>query len=209
MTTSDFDSRAATWDSDPAKVQRAMEVADAIARAVPDLARRSVLDYGAGTGLLGFALLPRAASVTLADVSRGMLDQVREKIARTGARNARALLLDLSRDAPPSERFGLVCSLMTLHHVADVPALLRTLHGMLEPGGVLALSDLDAEDGSFHGPGADVHEGFDREALARDVAAAGFGPVAFSTPHVVRKAVDGTDRDYPLFLAVARRQPMP
>ncbi len=205
MASTDFDARAATWDADPEKVERAQRVADAIAREVPDLARRTVLDFGAGTGLLGFALLPRAASVTLADVSQGMLAEVRGKIARTGAPNARALLLDLTSGTLPAERFGVVCSLMTLHHVKDVPAILSRLHDVLEPGGVLCLSDLDAEDGSFHGPGHDVHQGFDREALARDIRAAGFSAPAFSTPHVVRKAVDGSARDYPLFLAVARR----
>jgi predicted TPR repeat methyltransferase len=70
---SDFDAQASTWDSDPAKVDRARRVAAAIVRSVPDLGLRSVLDYGAGTGLLGFELLPRAAQVTLADTSEGML----------------------------------------------------------------------------------------------------------------------------------------
>ena len=32
MTTTDFDARAATWDDDPAKVERARAVAEAIAR---------------------------------------------------------------------------------------------------------------------------------------------------------------------------------
>ena len=35
MTMSDFDARAATWDDDPAKVERAQAVADAIVRSVP------------------------------------------------------------------------------------------------------------------------------------------------------------------------------
>ena len=34
MTTSDFDTRAATWDDDPTKVDRAQAVADAIVRNV-------------------------------------------------------------------------------------------------------------------------------------------------------------------------------
>ena len=105
--TNDFDAKANTWDADPAKGDRARRVAEAIARDVPDLARRSVLDYGAGTGLLGFQLLPRAARVTFADVSKGMLAVVEEKISRLGAGNADAILLDLTRDPPPVRRRAL------------------------------------------------------------------------------------------------------
>lgn len=203
--TSDFDAKASTWDADPAKVERARRVAEDIARAVPDLARRSVLDYGAGTGLLGFHLLPRAARVTFADVSRGMLGVVEEKISTMGAGKADAVLLDLTRDPPPADRFGLLCTLMALHHVPDVDGILRAFHSSLEPGGVLCISDLDLEDGSFHGPGVEVHPGFDRPALEGQIRGAGFGPVRFSTPCEVRKEVEGGARTYPMFLAIASR----
>ena len=203
--TNDFDARASTWDADPAKVDRARRVAEAIARDVPDLARRSVLDYGAGTGLLGFQLLPRAARITFADVSKGMLAVVEEKIARTNGRNVDAVLLDLTRDPPPPDRFGLLCTLMALHHVPDVDGILKAFHSTLEPGGLLCISDLDLEDGSFHGPGVEVHPGFDRNALEGKILAAGFGPVRFSTPCEVRKEVGGQVRTYPIFLAIAER----
>jgi SAM-dependent methyltransferase len=202
---SDFDSRASTWDSDPAKVERARRVAEAIAREVPDLGRRAVLDYGAGTGLLGFELLPRAARVTFADVSRGMLAVVEEKIARGVAGTAEAVLLDLTRDPLPSTRFGLVTSLLTLHHVPDVASLLKTFHAVLEPGGVLGLADLDAEDGSFHGPGFTGHKGFHRDDVERQLREAGFGPVRFSTAFEIRKEVAGETKDFPVFLAIAPR----
>jgi 2-polyprenyl-3-methyl-5-hydroxy-6-metoxy-1,4-benzoquinol methylase len=203
--TNDFDAKANTWDADPAKVERARLVAEAIARDVPDLARRSVLDYGAGTGLLGFQLLPRAARITFADVSKGMLSVVEEKIARSTGHDVNALLLDLTRDPSPPDRFGLLCTLMALHHVPDVDGILRAFHSTLEPGGVLCISDLDREDGSFHGPGVEVHPGFDRPALEGKIRAAGFGPVRFSTPCDVRKEVGGEVRTYPIFLAVAAR----
>jgi len=203
--TTDFDAKASTWDADPAKVDRARRVAEAIARDVPDLARRSVLDYGAGTGLLGFHLLPRAARITFADVSRGMLAVVEEKIAKTTGHNVDAVLLDLTRDPPPPGRFGLLCTLMALHHVPDVAGILKAFHSTLEPGGILCISDLDLEDGSFHGPGVEAHPGFDRPALEGKIRAAGFGPVRFSTPCDVRKEVGGEVRTYPIFLAIAAR----
>ena len=204
---SEFDARAATWDSDPAKVDRARRVAEAIVGEIPDLAGRAVLDYGAGTGLLGFHLLPRVASVTFADVSEGMLEVVREKIGRGGAGGARAIRLDLARDPAPAERFGLLCTLMTMHHVPDVDGMLAAFRGVLAPEGLLCVSDLDAEDGSFHGAGFTGHRGFDRADLAARMLRAGFADVRFSTPCEVRKDVGGAERVYPLFLAVARRAP--
>ena len=204
---SEFDARAATWDSDPAKLERARKVAEAIAREVSDLGRRSVLDYGAGTGLLGFELLPRAASVTFADTSEGMLTVLREKIARAGAARAEAIHLDLATGATPSRRFDLICSLMTMHHVTDVSAMLQAMHSVLSPGGLLAISDLDAEDGSFHGTGFTGHNGFGRHELESMIRGAGFGPVLYFTPCEVTRAVAGVERTFPLFLAIARSVP--
>jgi SAM-dependent methyltransferase len=198
---SDFDAKATTWDLDPAKLDRARRVGDAIAAALPDLSRRSVLEYGCGTGLLGFALLPRVARVTLADSSRGMLAVVEEKIRGLGAGNADAMFLDLSEGPPPDLRFDLVCSLLVLHHVPDTDAVLRAFHQLLAPGGALAVSDLDAEDGSFHGEGFSGHRGFDRADLAARMEAAGFRDVRFTTPF----AIDKGGRAYPAFLAIASR----
>src|SRR5262245_42487472 len=49
-TVSDFDARAATWDDDPTKVERARAIADAIVREVPLAPSMAALEYGAGTG---------------------------------------------------------------------------------------------------------------------------------------------------------------
>lgn len=198
---SDFDQKARTWDADPAKAERARRVADLIAARVPALAQARVLEVGAGTGLLGFALRDRVAHVTLADSSTEMLAVAREKLAAQGPCNVEVVKLDLAADPPPAERYGLVCALLVLHHVADTEALLRKLHGVLEPGGYLCISDLDAEDGSFHGPGFDGHAGFDRRALGAALERAGFADVRFETAFEIRKG----GQAYPAFLALARR----
>ena len=85
-TVGDFDARAATWDDDPTKVARARAIADAILREVPLAASMDALEYGAGTGLLGFMLRDRVADLTLADVSDGMLEVAAKKIAAPRAR---------------------------------------------------------------------------------------------------------------------------
>lgn len=207
MTTpaNDFDARARTWDEDATKAERARRVAEAIASRVPSLSARSVLEYGAGTGLLGLALQPLVAEVTLADSSREMLAVAGEKIASRGIRNARTLLLDLAAGPPPDRQFDLVCTLMTLHHIPDTDRILSAFHRLLRKAGALCISDLDREDGSFHGPGFSGHNGFDRGDLRARLARSGFREVRFETVHEVEKRSAAGTRRYPLFLAVAEK----
>lgn len=201
---SEFDARARTWDEDAAKRVRAETVARAIAARVPGLAGRRVLEYGAGTGLLGLALQPLVADVTLADVSAGMLAVAGEKIAAAGLRNVRTLLLDLSSGPAPELEVDLVCSLMTLHHIPDTDGILRAFQRLLPPGGYACLADLDREDGSFHGAGFTGHPGFDRAELSARLERSGFRDVRFETVFEVRKETAAGPRAYPVFLAVAR-----
>ncbi len=200
-----FDQRAATWDDDPIKAARAHAVAEAIRREVPFRPGMRALEYGCGTGLLGFALAPFPGEFTLADASDGMLDVLRGKIAAAGARNMTALKLDLVADAPPAARYDLLCLLMVLHHIPDTDAILRKFHAILAPGGRLCIGDLDAEGGAFHGPGFDGHNGFDRDALAVKTRAAGFTGVRFTTAYENPKKVGGATRLFPVFLMVADR----
>jgi ubiquinone/menaquinone biosynthesis C-methylase UbiE len=203
MTTDDFDARAATWDDDPAKVERARAVAAAIGRSVPLVPTMRALEYGCGTGLLSFVLRPRLGAVTLADVSQGMLDVAAAKIAAAGDPAMRTTKLDLVADPLPAERYDLVYSLMTLHHIPDTAAILARFRAVLREPGWLAVADLDAEDGSFHGTGFDGHLGFDRDRLGALARAAGFATVAFSTAHVMASPVGTAARTYPIFLMVA------
>jgi ubiquinone/menaquinone biosynthesis C-methylase UbiE len=201
----DFDAKARTWDADASKVERAERVAEAIRRQLPGHASMSVLEYGCGTGLLGFALQPHVVRLTLADTSREMLAVLREKIEATGARNMTPLQLDLLTDPLPADRFDLVCTLLTLHHIPDTDAILARFHDVLAPGGAVAISDLDAEDGSFHGADVDVHHGFDRVVLERKMERAGFTGIRFTTAHAVLKDTAQGKRSFPVFLAMARR----
>ena len=201
----DFDAKAQEWDNDPVKLERAAAVAAAIRNRVrlsPDL---SALEYGCGTGLLSFALYRELGSITLADSSAGMLAVLREKIAASGADHLRPMRLDLTVDPLPAERYDLIYTLMTLHHVSDVDRILRDFHALLRPDGALCIADLDREDGSFHGAGFDGHHGFEREALRDRLARAGFGEIQFDTCYMMRKSQGEGAREYPVFLAVARK----
>lgn len=75
-----FDSRAATWDQDRSKIERAKRIADAVAGQVELGRGLRVLEYGAGTGLVSQALMDRVGPLTLVDTSAGMRKVMAEKI---------------------------------------------------------------------------------------------------------------------------------
>ncbi len=202
----DFDAAAETWDDDPVRRARTTALAEAVRAAVPLDPSASVLEYGAGTGLLSHRLAPYVGAITVADASAGMVEVAGARIAQSGLGHLAARRLDLTVDPVPDDRYDLVVSIMAMHHVSDVPRVLAAFHSLLRPGGSVAIADLDHDpDNHFHAHDFDGHRGFDRDALAGWLAAAGFTDVAFSTPHVVTKEVDGASREFPLFLAVGRR----
>ncbi len=200
-----FDAKARSWD-EPEKADRARRVADLIAARVPMLAAARVLEVGAGTGLLGFALRDRVRHVTLVDGSAEMVAVAGEKVRAQAPCNVDVVRLDLEREPLPPTRYDVVCALLVLHHVADTDALLEKLHRALEPGGYLCVSDLDVEDGSFHGAGFGGHEGFDRGELGAKLARAGFDEIRFEEAFEVEKPVaGGGTKSFPAFLAIARK----
>lgn len=202
-----FDDIAAQWDDSPMRTGIAAAVADAIAAAVPLELHWRALEYGCGTGLVGARLVSRLGHLLATDLSPGMLAVLREKAAAAGLDRITTRVLDLTTMAPPEERFDFIFSSMALHHISDVRALVRTFNAMLVSGGWVALADLDAEDGSFHGPEVPgvAHHGFDRAQMDRWLRESGFAAVTFRTAHTVEKNRDGETRRYPVFLVTAQR----
>ena len=205
-----FDLRAKTWDDNPTKSALAQAVAREIRAQVALEPQMTALEYGSGTGLLSFALRASGAPlkhITLADSSRGMLAAADEKIASAGIDNMTTRLLDLASDPLPRERFDLVYSQMTLHHIDDTAGVLRSLYALLASPGTLCLADLDSEDGSFHGADFTGHKGFDRRALERQASEAGFRDIRFTTAFTMRKTeAPGAQKDFPVFLMVAEKR---
>jgi predicted TPR repeat methyltransferase len=199
LTPNSFDERAASWDDDPAKRDRARQAAGAISAAVPLVPTTRLLEYGAGTGLVSEALRPFVGPITLADTSAGMRDVLARKITAGALAGARVWDVDLATDSPPDDEFDLIVTVMALHHVGDIGIVLSRFTELLTPGGRLCVVDLEAEDGSFHGEDFHGHHGFDTGELAAALTAAGFADVS------VERCGEMTrhDRTYPLFLATA------
>ncbi len=160
----------------------------------------TVLDFGAGTGLLTGRVAPAVGRVIAVDISPAMLEQLAAKHGHTDRIAIRCQDLTVS---PLGETVDLIVSAMAMHHVDDTDALLRALYAHLTPGGRVALADLDAEDGSFHPADAQgvYHAGFDRAALGAAAARAGFREIVFHDACTVTRE----GRTYPIFLLTGAR----
>jgi 2-polyprenyl-3-methyl-5-hydroxy-6-metoxy-1,4-benzoquinol methylase len=202
----DFDKAAASWDEEPRRVKLAREVADAIINEAEPTREMDALDFGCGTGLLTLCLQPHLRSITGVDNSGGMLEVLERKIEEQGLANVLTVFLDVAKGERPTGRYHMIVSGMTLHHVADLPALFRLFSGLLLPGGCLCVADLDKEDGSFHDdPTGVLHFGFERTALLEMLAGAGFTDIRAATAAVIHKSSSTRTRDYPVFLISGRR----
>ncbi len=204
MTTSNFDDKAKEWDS-PEKQERAEHIADAIRSHVQLSTDMSAFEYGCGTGLLSFELRKDLGPITLADNSEGMLNVLRDKIEAKSADDMTPVKLNLSEDPLPEDRFDLVYTMMTLHHIPDIKHILNQFYDLLHFGGCLCIADLDKEDGSFHGSDADVHQGFDRSELTDLAKDIGFINIRFDTAYNMEHEIndDGDTKMFPIFLMVA------
>ena len=205
--TSRFDEAAAQWDNNPGRIETARAVAAAVLRSVPLEPDWRVVDYGAGTGLLTLGLQPRVASILALDSSRGMLEQLNQKLTAAGIHNVQIRQWDLEAEPYPEGGFDLVVSSMTLHHLREVALVCQRLAGLLKPGGWLAAADLDPEDGSFHGEREGVfHHGFERSQVAGWLEAAGFAAVCVQDAHsLLKPGPTGQMRSYGVFLAVGQK----
>ena len=201
-----FEQGAATWDDNPGRIRNAEAIAAAILRRAPVSTAHTAVDYGCGTGLVTLAIAPNAGHIVAIDSSPAMLSALRSKAADHGLTNVETVEADLEHDEPPTVEADLVVSTMVLHHVTDVSAVLRRLTAMLRTGGVLAVADLDAEDGSFHTDHSGVvHFGFDRSWMQSALGNLGLVVTTAETANTIeREGPDGVRR-YPVFLICARR----
>ena len=201
----DFDLMAKDWDSVPRRIERARAVAEAIRTGIYLSPSTKAFEYGCGTGLLSFALQPHLGHITLADSSPGMLSVLEGKIRSSGIRNMTPLKLDLSMDSLPQERYDLIYTLMTLHHIPDTDRVLKGFYTLLANRGYLCIADLDKEDGSFHGAGFEGHKGFDRVELEDKLTKLGFHQIRFTTCYQMTKEVETGIKTFPIFLMIAEK----
>ena len=198
----DFDKEATQWDANPGRVKLAHDVADSVIRETRPSQDMEALDFGCGTGLVTLKLQPLVGTITGMDSSRGMLGVLEAKVRDQKIGNVRTQFLDLEKGGTIAGRYHLIVSSMTLHHVPDPAGLIAQLAACLHSGGILAVADLETEDGSFHGDNTGVlHMGFDRGLVRGLFEQAGLTGVREVTAAVVEKDIEGKGRrEFPVFL---------
>ena len=196
---SHFDKKAKDWDNGSVRVNGAKVIADAISKEIKLHDNMEVLDFGVGTGLLGFEIAKSVKKVYGVDTSPKMLEKLEEK--NTKDLYITPLCQDIVKE-PLSEKFDGIVSSMTLHHVENLKDFFTTIHSNLEKNGFIAIADLESEDGSFHSDNSGVfHFGFDNENLIDIVQECGFENIKVNNINTITKP----HRDFGVFLLTARR----
>jgi ubiquinone/menaquinone biosynthesis C-methylase UbiE len=202
-----FDELASTYDDLPGLVDLMRDIGKSILTEASPAKEWDILDYGCGTGLLSLYLLPHVQSVTGADSSEQMLNELQKKIDSNKIESIKTVKLDLINDPIPEERYHAIVISMALHHVANTEKLISQFHQMLHPQGVLCIADLDTEPGTFHSEASPAfHNGFDRKDLINQVNNIGFcNTKATLAANLNKQDSDDVKRVYPIFLITCRK----
>jgi ubiquinone/menaquinone biosynthesis C-methylase UbiE len=118
-----------------------------------------VLDVGCGTGFLLLAAAERASQAVGVDVTPAMLTACRKRLEEAGLTNV--TLREGNAEALPfcDQRFDVVLTRLTLHHMAHPQRVLSEMYRVLRSGGRVAVCDIVAADD----PGrADLHNRLER-----------------------------------------------
>ena len=194
-----FKDKAENWDKDTTKKSTPLSIAEAIKKKFDLNKDMSIMDFGVGTGLLGFEIAKEVKKVFGVDMSPSMLRKLREK--NTPELSIEALEQDIVKE-PLSDIFDGIISSMTLHHVEDLEAFFHSIYKNLSEDGFIAIADLEKEDGSFHSDNTGVyHFGFLEETLCEIVKKCGFKDVIFENIATIYKP----QRDFGVFLLSAKR----
>lgn len=192
-----FHDRAKDWDKGDVQVQGAVTIANAISKDINLNKDMHLLDFGVGTGLLGFEIARHVKKVCGIDTSPKMIEKLKEK--NTPELTIETYCQDIVQDPLDKTYDGLISS-MTLHHVEKLQDFFETIYKNINEGGFIAIADLESEDGTFHSDNSGVyHFGFDEDSLVKIVKDAGFSNVKFKNINTINKP----HMDFGVFLLTA------
>ena len=108
-----------------------------------------ILDFGAGTGLLGLNFINEVKHVIFEDVSKGMLDYLQYKLDTQELKNY-TIFNGVMEDYNSKEKIDLIMAGMVLHHVEDLKSLFSKFLEMLKPKGYICITDLKKDAPMFN-----------------------------------------------------------
>ena len=194
-----FEQKAQEWDKSIRRNITPQAIADAIKSKVKLTKTMTLMDFGVGTGLLGFKILPEVKEMYGVDMSPSMLQKLQEK--NTPDLHIKTICQDIVKE-PLTLKFDGVISSMTLHHIENLSSFFRTIYTNLNENGFIAIADLESEDGTFHSDNSGVyHFGFNKEELVTIVKKSGFKDISFQQVTTISKP----QKDFEVFLLTARK----
>ena len=202
-----FDLMAKTYDTER-RSNRAALIAEEIRAHITDGHKKSALEFGCGTGLVGFEMANDFASLLLVDSSPGMITEVERKLQSLNwPDNVSALCCDLAEAVPRDLHVDYVFSSLVLHHIGDTRDILSRVYSILNENGRILIVDIDEDDGGFHAgyPGYSGHNGFEKSALIRLAEESGFINVSAKTFFHGTKNVKDREIPYSMFILDAQK----
>lgn len=165
---------------------------------------KTALEYGCGTANVSFFLKDRFDTITVADASIGMINEVNNKLIANRIDNLLPLHINLEQICSDLKA-DVIYTLMTMHHLKDIDKVVAEFSSMLNPGGTLIIGDLVSEDGNFHRfpENQEVHFGFENEYLKAVMLQNGLVVDSYSVFHEMERTHTGTAQIYPLFMMTA------
>ena len=200
MSKDHFELKAESYDKDANRVGNVDNIANSILSSILFNKNMHIMDFGSGTGLLLERVAPFVKKITAVDVSEAMCKQLNEKIKNLDC-EVEILQLDLTKTNLDKKFDGIISS-MTMHHIKDIQSMFNDFYTMLNDNGVLAIADLDIEDGTFHTEDTGVfHFGFDRKEFQDKAINAGFKDVKIITASIDEKP----HGKFPIFLLTGNK----
>ena len=177
-----FTGRAKEWDNDK-RIKRSKVIADKINDIIGKRENFSVMEYGCATGLIGFNLCSNFKKITLMDSEDEMINIVKEKVKTYKISNIFPIKIDLTKEIYTQEKFDVIYTSLTLHHIVDVKSIIEKLYNLLNKNGILCIIELDKDDGSFHmnSKGFNGHNGFEHQYIETILKNTGFSNIKSKT----------------------------
>lgn len=201
----EFDLKAKEWDINPVNFERSEAIFNKLREKIVIDQKMTVLDFGAGTGILGLMLAGIFKSVTLMDSSIEMVKIMNYKVDTGKYNNVFPVCFDLLNQDYQNKSYDCIITQLVLHHIKEIDLILAKFYNMTSDGGYIAIADVFEEDGSFHGDGFEGHNGFKPEFLADKLEKVGYKSVHFEQCYTMKKNTSDGLKDFQLFLMTAIR----
>lgn len=206
-TSEDFQMALMRWDKDPGRLAMTHKIAQAMLERTSPRGNEVLLDYGTGTGLIALEFRNSVKKIVAVDSSKDTLTFLRKKLNADSITTIEPLEWSIGSDPSQLPRFDIIIVSLTLHHVTDTRQAAEVFYSLLKPGGIIAIADLDPDNGESHSPEMTVHNGFVRENLMEIFKKAGFTDIQIDNVATLSKMSSKTSelKEFPIFLMIAHK----